>query len=246
MLNVTSMIGGGAGISAVGFPSISGERFRYRADLGITKDGSDLVSEWQDQSGNDDHLTDVNDKPPLWVDAQVNGHPVVRFDGAGYTSPTGQVLQVIDVPAGGNETHLFMVVNQVSWTLYDEILGWGYPGYNSNFVQRGSTPQLAGRGGLPNDFITPPSLGTFFLAYTHYDGTTASYIALNDGSPVSGSSTPPFGTGVYTQFTLGGARALNYNSNIELAEVVVYDGVKVIDDDLTALKDYFNTRYALY
>ncbi|MDH3339799.1 MAG: hypothetical protein OEL84_00785 [Nitrosopumilus sp.] len=48
----------------------------------ITKDGSDRVSQWDDKSGQDNHLTNaVSATQPLWVSAAQNGLDVIRFNG---------------------------------------------------------------------------------------------------------------------------------------------------------------------
>lgn len=53
-----------------------------RADLGITKDGSDKVSLWEDQSGNGwDAAQATAARQPLWVANVTNGQPALRFDG---------------------------------------------------------------------------------------------------------------------------------------------------------------------
>lgn len=49
----------------------------------VVKDGSNKVSQWNDNSGNNFHpvqATGVNQ--PLWVDNELNGHPIVRLDGS--------------------------------------------------------------------------------------------------------------------------------------------------------------------
>jgi len=52
------------------------------ADSGITKDGSNLVSQWDDISTNARNLTQgTAAAKPLWVDSVINGNPVIRFDG---------------------------------------------------------------------------------------------------------------------------------------------------------------------
>ena len=244
MLKVSAASGFGAGVAAAaGFPSISGERFRYVSDTGITKDGSNIVSAWADQSGNDDHLADPTANKPLWVDNLVNGYPAVRFDGVGGAGGGGDILQVAATAGGGSKSHIFAVMNQITWTNYDQLLSWGMAGYGQLLTQIGGSPNLSGNE-LSNNLVAP-SLNTFHLIYTYFDGTTGSYIALDDASPVTGGASPTYPSAP-THFTLAGAKNLNNGGHVEIAEVVVYDGVKVIDDDLTALKDYFNTRYALY
>jgi hypothetical protein len=53
-----------------------------RSDLGVTKDGGNLVSSWADQSGLGNDVTQGNAaKQPLWIDAQLNGYPVITCDG---------------------------------------------------------------------------------------------------------------------------------------------------------------------
>ena len=54
-----------------------------RADAGIVKDGDDKVSQWQDQSGNNYHAEqETQANKPLLVSDDLNGKPVLRFDGA--------------------------------------------------------------------------------------------------------------------------------------------------------------------
>lgn len=61
---------------------VAGCKLWLKADAGITKDGSDYVSAWADQSGNgNDASQGTGTNQPLWVDTQLNGKPVIRFDG---------------------------------------------------------------------------------------------------------------------------------------------------------------------
>ena len=73
-------------MAAAGFasniPVTANLRLHYRSDLGVTKDGGDLVSNWADQSGNGDDLVQATGtNQPLWVDTAMNGYPVIRADG---------------------------------------------------------------------------------------------------------------------------------------------------------------------
>src|SRR5262245_29682685 len=55
----------------------------FRADAGVTTNGTGNVSAWADQSGNGNNVTNTTAaNQPLWLDNTLNGLPVVRFDGA--------------------------------------------------------------------------------------------------------------------------------------------------------------------
>ena len=52
------------------------------ANAGVTMNGSNYVSNWADQSGNGHNATQSTPSlQPLWVNAVVNGYPILRFDG---------------------------------------------------------------------------------------------------------------------------------------------------------------------
>lgn len=54
-----------------------------RADRGITKDGSNFVSQWNDQTPNGFNCTQATaGNKPLWVANVQNGRPALRFNGA--------------------------------------------------------------------------------------------------------------------------------------------------------------------
>jgi hypothetical protein len=55
------------------------------ADGDVTKDGSNNVSSWNDMSGLGNDATPPQ-LQPQWVDAQINGKPVIRFTDAASTS----------------------------------------------------------------------------------------------------------------------------------------------------------------
>ena len=60
----------------------TGMKLWLKGDAGVTKDGSNKVSAWADQSGNGNNATQAtSSKQPTWVDNAVNGHPVMRFSG---------------------------------------------------------------------------------------------------------------------------------------------------------------------
>ncbi|MEM1059739.1 MAG: chitobiase/beta-hexosaminidase C-terminal domain-containing protein, partial [Verrucomicrobiota bacterium] len=66
---------------AVAFPH-EGLRLWLRADQGVTKDGDDRISEWNDLSGNQVDFQQANaDLQPVWLETGLGGVPAVSFDG---------------------------------------------------------------------------------------------------------------------------------------------------------------------
>ena len=74
--------GGGGRPSAIWIPKdIPGLVAEFYSEF-VVKDGGNLVSQLTDQSGQGNHGTRTTDADkPLWVDAQLNGYPAIRFDG---------------------------------------------------------------------------------------------------------------------------------------------------------------------
>lgn len=66
----------------------------------ITKDGSDLVSAWNDKSGNAYHLSAAGGARPTWVNTQLNNRPTLDFNGSSNTFalPSG----LYGIPNGSN------------------------------------------------------------------------------------------------------------------------------------------------
>src|SRR5262249_51597034 len=62
--------------------SIAGLGLWVRTDAGLAADAAGRVSEWRDQSGQGNHLTQPTlASRPVYVPGSVNGLPVLRFDG---------------------------------------------------------------------------------------------------------------------------------------------------------------------
>lgn len=111
-----------------------------RADVGVTKDGLNRVSSWQDQSGFGHHAAQGDSLgQPLFVDNVLNGKPVLRFDGLNdFFNLVGQVLT-------SQQYSIFAVVNDTSvGSGHREILSnWTIPnGITSVFF--GTTRHTSG------------------------------------------------------------------------------------------------------
>lgn len=87
--------------------------FHIDATKGIIKDSNDKVSQWNDLSGEDHHVSQgTSAAQPVWVDDAINGLPAIRFDNAQWLGHTGfdleqpctvfAVVQVLDTNQGHN------------------------------------------------------------------------------------------------------------------------------------------------
>lgn len=217
-------------------PPLTDLELWVRSDVGITKDGSNFVSSWADQSGNGRDLTEATNKP-LWVDSLVNGYPALRFDGA------NDLLSHITEFLTALPNHIFLILNQVSWTSTDQIFAGTRAGIWVR--QQGASPTMmvfnsgsgAGNG-------VSPSIGSFELINTLFPSGAAAKMALNDGAYSTGDAT---GSGE----TMGGIRIGSNSagtgvfSNIEAAEILAYSAEKV-GAELAELQTYVNARYGLW
>lgn len=226
-----TVAGGGGGGS---FPTVTGLYARFRADLGVTKDGSNLVSTWADQSGNGHDLTSSLTKRPLWQTAQINGVPAILFDGV-----NDQLLQAsVSLP----EPFTMLL-------LYEEIV------HTAGSLILSTSPDNSGTGAefymnIGNTAIVRPSfvgasvtIGTgIFALLTGIANGTSSTLALNDGTPQTNAADLS-GTGTVIS---AGCRGNGFTpANVNIAEIVLMSGA-VSPTDKTALLSYFQLTYGLW
>jgi hypothetical protein len=200
----------------------------FRADLGVTKNGSNLVSDWADQSGNAHNLSEATNKP-LWQASQVNGIPAILFDG------------VNDVLASAA---LSLPQPYTIFLLYKEVVHSGL----GKWVLTTNGPGIFMVNGAPETIIAVPGTigaqvvpGTAnFVLLTAVANGTSSTLALNNGTP---QTDPDNLVGTATELRLGAG--FGTFSNINVAEVVLLSGA-VTPSERTAMLDYFRTVYGLW
>jgi hypothetical protein len=238
MLSVTAASGfGSGGTPGVAFPSgIGNLRLRYVSDTGVTE-SSNLVSQWDDQSGNGDHLVEATNKPLLVADL-VNGYPGIRFDGS------NDAINVSGITAF-TDAHLWIVFNPISWAAEDCIMACYVGGGSHALNQHTSTPLIGHATDAASTNRVSATLGTWWLMNSWVDGTTSSYMGLNDNTEVTGGD-PGSAQLNFTSCWLGTNSSENFPWNGEIAEVCVYSGGEVSSGNKVLLKEYFNARYALW
>ena len=223
---------GAAGVTSI--PVTTDLRLHYMSDVGITKDGGDLVSQWSDQTANADHLLQATGtRQPKWYADQVNGFPSIRSEGidnfmtAAFTS--------ISQPF-----HFFVVMHVISF------VGTVLSGKSSLSIQtelQSGTNLLHSAGGGASNILTPGT-SAWFLLQSHFSNVNASSFQEENND---GHQTGAVGTGRNLN---SGFCCMTHNENplsgadVEIAEIAFYTALKSGGDE-TALKAYFNAKYAL-
>lgn len=212
--------------------SVSGCKLWLKADAGITKDGSNLVSQWDDQSGQANHVTQATGtNQPLWVDAAYASKPTIRFDGVdnflskasfsgGELTPTSFIFIVSTFPNA---------VSEFLWSSADDTKRNYMFRSGSNYSIYSGTP------------ITGGAVSTSLQQLTaKYDGTTG-YIRRDGTELVSGA------TG--TQNMNGVALAVSSNltegfGDVDICEMLIYNA-SLSDADRNTIESYLVGRWGL-
>ena len=216
--------------SEVPFPSISGLRVRLRADLGITKDGSDLVSAWADQSGNGLNFTQATGgHQPLWLATSGTGQPIVRFDGSTDNINTGTIS------SQAAPHHFFIVFKQLYWGDNEYIYVNNTTGVT---LEQNPTANQVSQYNGTNPLAA--DLTNYWLHRNFLNGS-ASSAALNDDTPNVVTAL----TQACTLMSLGGLTNGTLCANVEIAEFVWYDA-EVTGTDLSNILAYFSSRYGIF
>ncbi|HWA27858.1 MAG TPA: LamG-like jellyroll fold domain-containing protein [Lacunisphaera sp.] len=105
----------------------SGLQAWYRADLGVTQDGNNKVSQWVDISGHGGHLIKPGstDFQPVAVSSAMNGHPAVEFAASSYS--TMGTAGPVDLQAGQSDlTVLVVLATGATQGGRSQVLGLSY------------------------------------------------------------------------------------------------------------------------
>lgn len=139
-----------------------------RADLGITKDGSDYVSEWRDQSASGLIFTAAGGARPLWKSAEIGGRDSIRGDGA------------TDVMDSTTTLDLSAATGLTWFGVMKDTLG-GIAGRVA-FETSANSGSNDGMGVFPQNAAPPDNIGVYFhgggvLNYAGMDGAGADLAA---------------------------------------------------------------------
>ena len=190
---------------------------RYRADTGITKDGSDFVSGWDDMVGSNNLSQSVGSAQPLWQDNVNNGEPAVLFQGNDWLSH-GTNLTVGTAFMCGNFTG-----------------GATFPDFNGAITgASGNTIIMVGNKNSSNIYEVFGSLGDTLIN----DVNTPSYAPLSDYKSCATKGTPIVCNGI----KLGKDRTNNRYWEGYMFEVLLYS-TELSASDITDVFNYLSSRY---
>jgi len=214
-----------------------GLRFWVKADAGITKDGNNNISAWQDQSGNNFQAaqTAASNKP-VWASTGAGSVPAVYFDG------NQRFFNVSDVNSTATAGELFVVLK----TAGDQNAPHGFLRFSSGGTSSGAGTDILYpyQGQIYDCFGSNAikQLGTPAIPLTNYHIYNATSQANQWTARLNGSvqySTATNTVGFTNTPTIGG---LYYWFQGYMAEIIIYDHA-LTTTDRTTIQNYLISKY---
>jgi hypothetical protein len=214
-------------------PTVSGLQLHLDASDAstITKDGSNLVSAWNDKSGQANHVTQATgSKQPLWVDQVQDTFPTIRFDGSNdemavtygsSLSTAATVFIVCTMPtASGGERMVFDGLTSGGRFAYLKSSG------NIHYMYRGNG-------------VSSTTVDKTMRMFTLVWNGSSSSLGI-DGTDVTTGN-------VGTQSPTGLRLGAQYNSanfgDTDICEILIY-GSALSTADRTSIENYLSNKWS--
>lgn len=190
----------------------------------MTLNGAD-ISQWNDKSGNSNHLLQaVASAQPPWSTGGI------VFNGSTeYMKDTFTLIQ---------PEFIYMVFKQITWTANDVILD-GAAASTGKMQQVDDTPDIEVYAGLASAADSNLALDTWGIARVLFNGASSKFI-IDDNTPVTGD----FGSDDMGGFTIGAAATGVLPSNIRVKEIII----RSVADGATnegLIYNYLKDKYSL-
>ena len=241
--------------------STNGLQLWLKSDAGVILNGSS-VSTWQDQSGNGNDAIQSNvNRQPLFVDNELNGNPILRFDGSndklGFTgsTPMTQISffvvikqyqgtknpdEEVPVTFGGTDMTLgkqyFFVTRNPSVSDPDNRIDVGFDPTHS---AEASTNNIAAYDEWKNYSIVTDQ--TIWNTTIRWNGNDAAIMNVGSNASLSVILGDSLGRGG----GIGGADNIpeaTLAAKCDVAELIVYNRA-VSDSEKTLVENYLNVKY---
>lgn len=223
----------------------TGLQIWLKSNAGITKDGSNYVGTWADQSGGGRNVTQsTQNYKPLWVNNVVNGYPVIRFAGNDDVLKTASGVR----PINGTTAFTTFTVNKwISFTLTNSYQRMWWEGSTSTtngyglYINSATTPKIKASWGSSSGLMTDSgteALGKWYQTITTYDQSNhkmwvnGAYIgsAAKTGSNIN--------TGV---LNVGNYNTNNQGFNGDMTELLMYNRV-LASSEQAQVQAYLNAK----
>jgi hypothetical protein len=200
----------------------------YKSDTGTTIVTG--VSQWNDQSGNLNHLVQaVGASQPVVTASAINGLPCITFDGSNDNMTAAFTL--------AQPFTIFMVFRQVTWTSTRDLHD-GITTADSMLLQQfTTTPNLRMFGGGSLTGANTLAVNTFGLITEVWNGAS-SEIQLTDSAPITGNA----GAAAPGGITLGSRQTSTAPANIGVAELVIM-AATATTAERAGFRSYVASRY---
>lgn len=233
---------------------IAGCQLWLKADAGITKDGSNYVSQWADQSGNGNHAVQATGiAQPLWVadgGVSVNNQPVISFDGNDYFS----LGDTLDFSTNGQTIYIICKTLNDNSTLISKSFYGSYDSRYSIFVtglmlyQEGTSPIVTRN-------ITVSRIHGSYHVIKYINDRSTSTHSVYQNNILAGSSAinPSYNMDNDSYYLIGayngnGANGMPPLSGLflqgEIAEIIQYNSAISLANQ-TLVDTYINSKYGL-
>lgn len=202
-----------------------------KADTGITKDINNKVSSWENigtHGGN--FIQSILNRQPTFIENQINGHPVIRFNSSMLTIDTN-ILKSIPFT-------VYVVFKMTSAITVGFVLAWNASTSNS-FALRWWMNQM--RFSNPSELLIPELLPTPYLLYSGRMNNLSSEVRRNNLVTATGGT----GTGQMNDLILGSWRgATPYYFFGDIAELLIFDNVLTPTEN-EGISGYLKDKYNL-
>ncbi|MFC1805755.1 PEP-CTERM sorting domain-containing protein [Planctomycetota bacterium] len=233
------------GARAVPLPFTDDLRLWLKADAGITMDGSNRVSQWNDQLIGDNTVAQnatqgTNGNKPIWTAGALGGLPVLRFDASDQLLGQGGL-----VLSGGTVARTVALVASSQNSNNTEIFDLARSGPATRPLYR-ITPEMAMRNGSGNRLWASNPLGTTAAVLavqtpaSPTSGTTIGYMNSTTAltPTATGSPTGAMDTGT-DGYRTGAASFAG-----DIAEILVYERV-LSAAELNKVGSYLAGKYGI-
>ncbi len=185
---------------------LAGLKLWCKFNSGITVTGAG-VSQWDDQSGNDNHLRQATD----------TNRPSKESDGSILFDGVDNYLRTNNFTLTQPET-IYLLGKQVTWTALDAIFD-GNIANTGLFRQRngGVSPEVESYAGVTLGVNADFILNTYAVVITVFNGAVSA-IQVNNNDPLEGNA----GSGNMGGFTLAANGGATEWANIQVKEVVIF------------------------